>query len=100
MKKLSKKEAKLMLKDLKGWKLYSKYITKKFKFDNFVQTVKFLDKIVPKAEKLYHHPDIIIKNYNQLIIKITTHDVGGLTELDFKLAKEIEKIKMQNLYNK
>lgn len=94
MKRLSKKEAKLMLKSLRGWRLHPKYIAKKFKFKNFVQTVRFLNKIVPKAEKLYHHPDVSIKNYNQLIVKITTHDAGGLTRLDFKLAKEIEKIRL------
>jgi 4a-hydroxytetrahydrobiopterin dehydratase len=62
------------------------------KFKNFVSAVNFINKIVPIAEELEHHPDLELKNYNELIIRITTHDEGGITELDFELAKKIDEL--------
>jgi len=47
---------------------------------------------VPIAEKMDHHPDLEIKNYNQLTVSLATHDEGGVTERDLALAKAIEKL--------
>lgn len=90
--KMSKKEVMAILKILKGWKLKGKTISKTFKFKNFVESVQFVDKIVPVAEQMNHHPDIQIK-YDLVSIALTTHDESGLTELDFGLAQKIECIK-------
>ena len=90
--KLSKTEIMKRLNRLVGWKLVGKTVQRKFKFKNFVDTIKFVNKIVPIAEKEEHHPDLTIQNYNELIISITTHDAGGITEWDFGLAKKIERL--------
>ena len=64
---------------------------KDFTFKNFSAAFAFLTQIALAAEKLDHHPEI--KNvYNKVSLKLNTHDVGGLTELDFKLAKQIDKL--------
>lgn len=83
------------MKELKGWRLVGEGLQKKFKFRNFVETVDFVNRIVPIAEEIEHHPDLEIRNYDELTISITTHDVGGITKLDFELAERIGKLKSQ-----
>ena len=74
-----------------GWLVFSsgKEIKKEFKFDNFVEAFGFMTNIALMAEKIDHHPEW--KNtYNRVEIVLTTHDKGGLTKLDIKLAEMIE----------
>lgn len=79
------------LNHLKDWKLEGNAIQKEFKFKDFISAFGFMTQVAFHAEKLNHHPDW--KNvYNTVSIKLNTHDAGGLTELDFKLAKLINKI--------
>lgn len=92
MTKLSHEEIHQKLEELNGWEHSDIWLTKLFKFENFVQAVEFVNKLVPIAEKLNHHPDVTIQNYNEVRIGITTHDEGGITEMDFQLAKEFDKI--------
>jgi 4a-hydroxytetrahydrobiopterin dehydratase len=92
MAKLDEIEIKKRLENLKEWKVEGIYLVKHLKFDNFVSAVNFINKIVPIAEELEHHPDLELKNYNELVIRITTHDEGGITELDFELAKKIDEL--------
>lgn len=67
-------------------------LAKTFTFSNFIEAVDFVNKIVPLAEKVNHHPDIEIFSYKNVKIKLTTHDEGGITGKDIKLAKEIDSI--------
>ncbi len=76
----------------KNWKKEGKFLVKKFKFKNFIETIGFVNIVATIAESLNHHPDIHLENYNQLTIKTTTHDKGCLTEQDFELARRIDKI--------
>ncbi|MBA2610471.1 MAG: 4a-hydroxytetrahydrobiopterin dehydratase [Bacteroidetes bacterium] len=77
--------------NLKDWTLNGKSLSKEIVFKNFVQAFGFITQVALEAEKLDHHPDW--KNvYNKVSITLSTHDAGGLTELDFKLAKKIDKI--------
>jgi 4a-hydroxytetrahydrobiopterin dehydratase len=79
------------LSQLKDWKREGTSIQKEFKFKNFVQAFGFMAQVALEAEKIDHHPDW--KNvYNKVSITLNTHDAGGLTELDFKLAAKIDKI--------
>lgn len=79
------------LKQLKDWELKDASIHKNFKFRDFVSAFGFMTQVAIQAEKLNHHPEW--KNvYNTVSITLNTHDAGGLTELDFKLAKLIDKI--------
>ncbi len=77
--------------DLKGWALKKDSLHKKLVFKNFTQAFGFMTCVALEAEKTNHHPEW--KNvYNRVSITLSTHDAGGLTELDFKLAKLIDKI--------
>ena len=84
-------EIKEHLEQLKDWTLKDKSIHKEFKFKDFISAFGFMTQVAFHAEKLNHHPDW--KNvYNTVSITLNTHDAGGLTELDFKLAKLIDKL--------
>ena len=66
-------------------------IRREFKFKNFVEAMTFVNKIAALAEQEGHHPDINI-HYNQVILELWTHAVGGLSENDFILATKINQI--------
>ena len=77
----------------KGWKEEESFLVKVFEFDNFVEAVDFVNKIVPIAEDMRHHPDVEIFSYKRVRVKLTTHDEGNkITEKDINLAKEINFI--------
>jgi 4a-hydroxytetrahydrobiopterin dehydratase len=80
------------LQPLSGWNYEINYISKEYKTKNFVDAVTFLMKIAVEAEKMDHHPDVLIHSYNKIKITLSTHSKGGVTENDFKLAEIIEKI--------
>ncbi|MFQ5969132.1 MAG: 4a-hydroxytetrahydrobiopterin dehydratase [Nitrososphaerales archaeon] len=90
MTRLSNDEIEERIKQLNGWVVENNGIKKEFRFKDFVETVNFLNKIVPIAEEMEHHPDVTIKDYNRMIVSVTTHDEGGITELDFGLAQKID----------
>lgn len=77
--------------DLKGWTLKDKTIRKKITFKDFSKAFGFMTVVALEAQKLNHHPDWE-NAYNKVTISLSTHDAGGLTELDFKLAKLIDKL--------
>lgn len=84
------------LQTLNDWQLVENAIQKEFKFKDFISAFAFMTEVAFHAEKLNHHPDW--KNvYNTVSITLNTHDAGGLTELDFKLAKLIDKISSHGL---
>ncbi len=84
------------LKKVDGWDVKSNkdksfYLTKNFKFKNFQESQKFVNKVGDIAEKESHHPDISF-GWGYCNIKIFTHAIKGLAESDFILAAKIDKI--------
>ena len=65
------------------------YIQKTFKFNNFVEAFSWMGRVAFIAEKLNHHPNWS-NVYNTVDISLSTHDAGGLTELDLEFANLIE----------
>jgi 4a-hydroxytetrahydrobiopterin dehydratase len=76
---------------LLGWTVDGSKLRLDRKFQDFIQAIEFVNKLVEPAESAGHHPDIGI-SYNQVQITITTHDAGGLTQKDFDLARVISQI--------
>jgi 4a-hydroxytetrahydrobiopterin dehydratase len=68
-----------------------KKIEKKFKFGDFVENMKFVNKVADLAESEGHHPDLEI-SYSRLKIILWTHAIGGLSVNDFILASKIEHL--------
>ncbi|WP_136658131.1 4a-hydroxytetrahydrobiopterin dehydratase [Nitratireductor sp. XY-223] len=86
-------EARERLKELgEGWLLREdgKALERKFKFRNFNEAFGFMARSALSAEKLNHHPDWF-NCWNRVNVVLTTHDKGGLTELDFRLAKAMNR---------
>lgn len=91
MKTYNESEAKIELESLEKWKFVKDGIEKKFEFANFVEALGFIVKVGVLAEKVNHHPEIF-NVYNKVNLRLSTHDANGLTNKDFKLAKDIDKI--------
>jgi 4a-hydroxytetrahydrobiopterin dehydratase len=66
-------------------------ITKTFRFAKFADGIAFVQRVATAADAADHHPDIDIR-YTKIRIALSTHDAGGITESDMKLAAEIEKV--------
>ena len=79
------------LSSLKGWSLAGKEIKKTFELKDFVHAMGFVSSVALLAEKANHHPDIDIR-WNKVILTLSTHSAGGLTEKDFALAGAIERL--------
>jgi 4a-hydroxytetrahydrobiopterin dehydratase len=75
------------------WVHENNSLVKIYTFNDFIEAINFVNKIVPLAEKMNHHPDIEIFSYNKVKVKLSTHEQGGkITQKDIKLSLEIEKI--------
>lgn len=75
-----------------NWKLENNKLVREITLNNFVEVISLVNKIAELAEEQNHHPDLEIYNYKNLKIKTTTHDTGGLTEKDYKLAELINNV--------
>jgi len=89
--KLSDEQIQSHLQARSGWKVNEDgKLEKLFTFGDFTEAFSFLSAVAIEAEKLNHHPEIH-NVYSKVRIELTTHDAGGLTELDFKLAEKIDQ---------
>ena len=87
--KLSKNEIEIEVTKIQGWNTTETgKISKEFQFKNFVQAFGFMTKIVLEAEKMNHHPEWF-NVYNRVKIELMTHDLGGISTYDIKLADTI-----------
>ncbi len=83
------------LAPLPGWDLKQDAICKRFEFADFVAAFRWMTRIAEVAEGLAHHPDW--RNvYNTVQVRLSTHDAGGVTELDFALARSMDEIFTEN----
>lgn len=80
------------LNDVQGWECTEdgKAITRSFKFANFQNAFAFMTRVARIAEDMNHHPDWT-NVYNRVEVKLSTHDAGGLTGKDFRLASAIDE---------
>jgi 4a-hydroxytetrahydrobiopterin dehydratase len=85
MKKLSAAQIRAGLVKIPEWRLEGDVLTRTFGFPDFVAAVGFVRRVARLAEAAGHHPDIDIR-WNRVILRLTTHDAGGLTDRDFNLA--------------
>lgn len=89
---IDRQEAQQRLGELAGWTLRddAKAILCSFRFKSFSEAFGFMTRSALAAEKLNHHPEWF-NVYNRVDIVLTTHDTGGLTDLDFRLAKAMNR---------
>jgi 4a-hydroxytetrahydrobiopterin dehydratase len=89
--KLSPEALKTAIATLPGWSLVGEKLTKSYKFKDFTEAFGFMTKVAIVAEKMDHHPEWF-NVYNNLKIELTTHDAGGISQLDLDLAKKINAL--------
>ncbi|MFY0483307.1 4a-hydroxytetrahydrobiopterin dehydratase [Flavobacterium sp. PLA-1-15] len=89
METYTSKQAENELSKIKGWSFQNDGIEKEFEFKDFVEAFRFMASVAMLAEKANHHPEWS-NVYNKVHIRLTTHDAGGVTDKDFKLAGGIE----------
>jgi len=87
--KLSDSEIQAALKALPGWGLEGGAIVKTYKFGKFADGITFVQRVAKAADTMDHHPDIDIR-YTKIRVALSTHDAGGITASDTKLASIIE----------
>lgn len=87
-KKLSPKEITEAVKSLAGWKIHKAKLHKEFKFKSFVEAFGFMTRVALIAESMNHHPEWS-NVYNKVIIDLTTHDAGGVSNFDVQFAKKV-----------
>ncbi|MEH6526112.1 MAG: 4a-hydroxytetrahydrobiopterin dehydratase [Sneathiella sp.] len=86
--KLTLKEIQAGLQEIEGWQLVvgRDAISKEFRFKDFNRAFAFMTRVAMKAEKMDHHPEWF-NVYNKVQVTLATHDVDGVSDKDFKLAK-------------
>jgi len=89
--KIPHKEIEKELIDMPGWAIVEDKLHKEFQFDDFNQAFGFMTRAAMHIEKMNHHPEWF-NVYNKLIVDLTTHDAGGITENDIKLAKTLNSL--------
>lgn len=89
MPKLKAPEIQKALTRLPEWSKVGSTLTRTYVFKDFPAAIRFVNKIAGLAEKAWHHPDIDIR-WNKVTLVLTTHDEGGLTQKDFKLARQCD----------
>ena len=91
MKLLSQDEIKMQLEDVEKWELDENAIKRDWTFQDFSEAMDFINMVAVICESHNHHPEIW-NIYNRVTLRFFTHDVGGLYQKDFDIAREINKI--------
>lgn len=90
-KKLTDAQIQENLAQVDGWTIENGKLHKEFQFDNFVSAFGFMTQLALVAESMNHHPEWF-NVYNRVTIDLTTHDAGGISDLDFQWAKQADAI--------
>ena len=85
LRKLGEAEVATRLAELSGWEIKDGKLHRQFRFPDFVRAFGFMTSVALRAESMNHHPEWF-NVYNRVTIDLQTHDVGGLSARDFKLA--------------
>lgn len=76
---------------LPGWSIENEKLHREFKFSNFAEAFGFMTSAAIESEKMDHHPEWF-NVYSKVVVDLTTHSAGGVTELDFELAGKMNNL--------
>lgn len=85
---LNENELNAALETLDGWTAEEKMLKRRYEFTNFAESLAFVNRVGELAEAADHHPDITF-GWGYCAIALTTHDRGGITDVDISLARQI-----------
>jgi 4a-hydroxytetrahydrobiopterin dehydratase len=76
-----------------GWRLgEGSEIVRELEFADFAEAIAFVNRVAEAAEAANHHPDILLHGWNKVRLTLSTHSQGGLTDADFQLAAQLERL--------
>ena len=87
--KLNTESVRGWVKSRKGWSRRSNKLIKAFEFGSFRDSIVFVNRVATLADTHSHHPDIDVR-VEKVTLTLSTHDAGGITEKDIKLAEQID----------
>jgi 4a-hydroxytetrahydrobiopterin dehydratase len=92
--KLTSEQIGEKLHSLNGWSHNTEkmQLEKKFARKNFLDAAAFINQIAGVAEQHDHHPDVLLSGYKNVLVMLSTHSAGGITQNDFDMAGAIEKL--------
>lgn len=88
---MSPDEIATALEEFTGWAHDGDALLKTFEFDHFADAIAFMATARPRIDELNHHPEWT-NVYNRLDVRLNSHDVGGVTERDFQLARLLDEL--------
>jgi len=91
MEKLTQEQVEAQLADHPEWSQSGESLQRTFRFEHFTDSMAFVNKVADLAERMQHHPDIMIR-YNKVTLTLSTHDAGGITSNDFDFAGATDKM--------
>ena len=91
IRKLSDAEVSARLSEVPGWAIVEGKLQKTFQFPSFVHAFGFMSRVALVAEAMNHHPEWF-NVYSKIIVDLTTHDAGGITQNDIILAKILNSL--------
>ena len=97
MSHLTDDQVALQLQDLSGWAQDGNAIVKTFEFHDFIEAMSFMNQVAFYAEGLEHHPEWT-NIYNKVQVRLTSHDVDGITSRDIRLAKKMQHVVQQKTF--
>ena len=89
--KLSEQEIQLEVDKLQGWQVSNGKLTRSLEFKSFIDAFGFMTKVAMEAEKMNHHPEWF-NVYGKVKIELITHDIGGISNYDIRLASIISRL--------
>ncbi len=87
--RLSDADIDLRLLSLPSWRRSGPAILRTYRFESFGDAMAFANRVAGLAEAQDHHPDILVR-YREVTLTLSSHDAGGLSERDFRLARQID----------
>jgi 4a-hydroxytetrahydrobiopterin dehydratase len=88
---MTRDQIRAKLQAMPEWYPFGKAIGKEFPFKSFLLAIEFVNRVAATADRGGHHPKIII-NYNVVTVLLSTHSEGGVTQKDFDLAHELDRL--------
>ncbi len=88
---LNHEQIEAALAELDGWGFADEALVRTFRFADFVHAIGFVEHLAEVAEEQRHHPDIDIR-YNKVTLRLSSHDAGGVTMRDVRLAEAAQQL--------
>ena len=89
--KATDEQVQAVLRELGPWTVQGGKLHREYRFRDFVQAFGFMTQVALLAERAGHHPEWF-NVYNRVVVDLTTHDAGGITQKDLDLARAMEKV--------